>query len=143
MWKIGAVNESENHSVMSDSLWPMNETVHGTLQARILEWIAFLFSRGSSQTRDWTQVSWLQADSLPAETIRKPKNIGVGSPSILWGIFLTQESNQGLLHCSRFFTNWPIREAQLIAYNYYTDTIQEFYSWSKNYSYGTYILLFI
>ena len=32
-------------------------TVHGTLQARILEWVAFPFSRGSSQPRDWTQVS--------------------------------------------------------------------------------------
>ena len=31
--------------------------VHGILQARILEWIAFPFSRGSSQPRDQTQVS--------------------------------------------------------------------------------------
>ena len=31
--------------------------VHGILQARILEWITFPFSRGSSQPRDWTQVS--------------------------------------------------------------------------------------
>ena len=36
---------------------PMDHTVHGILQARILEWIAFPFSRGSSQTRDRTQVS--------------------------------------------------------------------------------------
>ena len=32
-------------------------TVHGILQARILEWITFPFSRGTSQPRDWTQVS--------------------------------------------------------------------------------------
>ena len=31
-------------------------TVHGTLQARILEWVAFAFSRAFSQPRDWTQV---------------------------------------------------------------------------------------
>ena len=36
---------------------PMNYTVHGILQARILEWVAFPFSRGSSQPRDRTQVS--------------------------------------------------------------------------------------
>ena len=36
---------------------PMNYTVHGVLQARILEWAAFPFSRGSSQPRDQTQVS--------------------------------------------------------------------------------------
>ena len=34
---------------------PMDCIVHGILQARILEWVAF--SRGSSQPRDWTQVS--------------------------------------------------------------------------------------
>ena len=36
---------------------PMGYTVHGILQARILEWVAFPFSRGSSQPRDKTQVS--------------------------------------------------------------------------------------
>ena len=35
----------------------MDYTVHGILRARILEWVAFPFSRGSSQPRDWTQVS--------------------------------------------------------------------------------------
>ena len=36
---------------------PMDYSFHEILQARILEWVAFLFSRGSSQTRDQTQVS--------------------------------------------------------------------------------------
>ena len=36
---------------------PVNYTLHGILQARILEWVAFPFSRGSSQPRDRTQVS--------------------------------------------------------------------------------------
>ena len=36
---------------------PMNCIVHGILQARILEWVAFPFSRGCSQPRDRTQVS--------------------------------------------------------------------------------------
>jgi len=36
---------------------PMDYTGHGILQARILEWIAVSFSRGSSQPRDRTQVS--------------------------------------------------------------------------------------
>ena len=34
-------------------------TVHGILQARILEWVAFPFARGSSQPRDQTQVSYI------------------------------------------------------------------------------------
>ena len=41
----------------------------------------------------------LQADSLPSEPPGKPKNTEVGSPSFLQEIFLTQESNQGVLHC--------------------------------------------
>ena len=36
---------------------PMDYTVHEILQARILEWVAFPFSRGSSQPGDRTQVS--------------------------------------------------------------------------------------
>ena len=40
-----------------------------------------------------------QADSLPAEPPGKPKNTGVASLSLLQGIFPTQESNWGLLHC--------------------------------------------
>ena len=35
---------------------PMNYIVHGILQARIPEWVAFPFSRGSSQPWDQTQV---------------------------------------------------------------------------------------
>ena len=40
----------------------------------------------------------LQTDSLLTETPGKPKNTGVGSLSLFQGIFLTQESNWGLLH---------------------------------------------
>ena len=36
---------------------PPGSSVHGIFQARILEWAAISFSRGSSQPRDWTQVS--------------------------------------------------------------------------------------
>ena len=36
---------------------PMDYTVHGILQVRTLEWVAFPFSRASSQPRDQTQVS--------------------------------------------------------------------------------------
>ena len=47
---------------------PMDYTIHGILQARILEWVPF-------------------------------PNTGVGSLSLLQGIFPTQGSNPGLLHC--------------------------------------------
>ena len=36
---------------------PPGSSVRGILQARIMEWVAISFSRGSSQLRDWTWVS--------------------------------------------------------------------------------------
>ena len=45
----------------------------------------------------------LQADSLPAYPQGKPKNTGVDSLFLLQWIFLTQESNWGLLHCRQIF----------------------------------------
>ena len=42
---------------------PKGYTVHGILQARILEWLAVPFSRRSPQPRDWTQVSHIAVDS--------------------------------------------------------------------------------
>ena len=78
---------------------PTGYTVHGILQARILERVVFSFSRGSSQLRDWTQAPALRADSLPAEPPGKSKNTGVGSLSLLQRIFLIQESIWGLPHC--------------------------------------------
>ena len=50
-------------SVTSDSVWPYwleptSSSVHGILQARILEWIAISFSRGSSQSKDSWRRTW-------------------------------------------------------------------------------------
>ena len=55
--KVGADSETESGSVCLTLCDPMDYTVHGILQVRILEWVAFLFSRASSQSRDRTQVS--------------------------------------------------------------------------------------
>ena len=51
-------------SVVSDSLWPCRcsppgSSVHGILQARILEWVTMPSSKGSSRPRDWTHVSYV------------------------------------------------------------------------------------
>ena len=60
MVPVGGVSPS----VVSDSLRPMNcslpgSSVHGILQARILEWVAIPFCRGSFQSRDWTHISFI------------------------------------------------------------------------------------
>ena len=56
------LKERVSHSVMSNSFWSMDcslpgPSVHGILQARILECIAIPFCRGSSRPRDWIWVS--------------------------------------------------------------------------------------
>jgi len=79
----------------------MDYTVHGILQARTLEWVAFPFSRGLPNPGIKPRSPALQADSLPADQPGKPKNIEVGSLSLLQLNFQTQELNQGLLHCRR------------------------------------------
>ena len=70
-------SESVSWSVMSNSLWPSGQyiplgtSVHGILQARILEWVAMPFSKVSSQPRDQTWVSHIACRFF---TIRTKKN---------------------------------------------------------------------
>ena len=93
---------------------PMGYTLHGILQARIPEWIAVPFSRGSSQPRSPT----LQADSLLAESQGKPRNTEMGSLSLLQQIFLTQESNRGLLHCIQILNQLSYQGSTKTKVNY-------------------------
>ena len=51
---------------------PPDTCVHGILQARILEWVAVYFSRGSSQPRDRTHVSCTAGRYFTAEPPGKP-----------------------------------------------------------------------
>ena len=59
MFLLSAIKryESESCSVISNSCNPMDYTVPRILQARILEWVAIPFCRGSSQPGDQTHVS--------------------------------------------------------------------------------------
>ena len=66
---------------------PINYTVHGILQARILEWVPFPFPRDLPNPGITPISPALQADSLPAEPQEKPKNTGVGSLSLLQQLF--------------------------------------------------------
>ena len=62
-WKQVKVKESQSESeFVSDSLWPMDcsltrSSVYGIFQARVQEWVAISFSRGSSQPMDQTWFS--------------------------------------------------------------------------------------
>ena len=114
---------------------PMDYTrVHGILQARILEWVDFPFSRKSSQPRDQTQLSciagrfftiWdtrealtqpVMSDSLWPLGLYSPwnslgQNTGVGSLSLLPGTFQPRDWTQVSRVAGGFFTSLATREA--------------------------------
>ena len=77
----------------------MDCTVQGILQAGILELVAFPSPGVLPHPGIKPMSPQLWADSLPAESPGKSNSSGVGSLSLLQGIFLTQELNRDLLHC--------------------------------------------
>ena len=78
----------KNSTAVSTSLWskwkslscvrlsetPWTYTAHEILQARIVGWVAFLFSRGSSQPRNWTQVSCIAGEFFTTWATREAQN---------------------------------------------------------------------
>ena len=97
---------------------PMDYTVHGILQAITPEWVAFPFSRDLPNAGIKPRSPILQADSLPAEPPGKPKNIGVGSLTLLQQIFLTQGLNQGLLRCRQILYQLSYHGSPSFSYKY-------------------------
>ena len=76
---------------------PPGSSVLGILQARILEWAVMPSSRDLPNPGTEPRSPALPADSLPTELQGKPMNTGMGSLSLLQGIFPTQD----LLYCRR------------------------------------------
>ena len=66
---------------------PMDSIAHGILQARILEWVAFSFSRGSPQPRNQTQVSRIAGGLFTSWATREAQEYWSGYGIISW-IFL-------------------------------------------------------
>ena len=102
---------------------PMNWSLpggsaHGFLQARILEWLAMPSSRGSSNPVIEPRFPSLQVDSVPSEPQGESRNTGVGSLFLLQGNFLTQESNQGLLHCRQILHQLSYQGSPIYPYMY-------------------------
>ena len=87
---------------------PIGCTVHGILQATILEWVAFTFSRKSSQPRVWTHVSCITGGFFTSWATREAQEVTYPFSS-----GSSQPRNRTCVSCiaSKFFTNWAIREA--------------------------------
>ena len=65
-------SESESHSVVSNFCDPIDYTVHGNLQDRILEWVAIPFSRDLPNPGIKPGLPQLKTDSLPSKPQRSP-----------------------------------------------------------------------
>ena len=107
VWKKVKVKVTQSCPNLCDPV----DLVHGILQARILEWVAFSFSRESFQPRDSTQVSHFADGFFTSWATRQVQEYWRGSLSLLQWIFQTQESNQISCIAGGFFTNWAMREA--------------------------------
>ena len=84
-WIQGWASEvkwSESRSVVSNSLWPHGpHGLHGILQARIPEWVAFSFSRVSSQPRVRTQVSCIADRFFTSWATREAQEMSINAPN--------------------------------------------------------------
>ena len=111
-----------SRSVVSNSLWR-----RGLYPARLL------CPRGFPRQEYWSELPCpppgdllnsgieprsptLQADSLLSEPLGKPKNTGVGSCSLLWGICQPRDRTQVSCIIGGFFTSWATREAHTCGY---------------------------
>ena len=93
---------------------PMDYTVHRILQARMLEWVAFPFSRGSSQCRDWTEVSCIAGGFFINWAIREAHYLVYKWPCFRWqamsacwvpGVFFFFFSRSLLIEASPSYDN--------------------------------------
>ena len=104
-WKCESKRVS--HSVVSNSLWacglsPPDSSVHGISQARILEWVAVPFTRGSSRPKEWNSgllhcrqilycLSHQESPGCPPEDLPDPgiKRMSLVSPALSGRFFTT------------------------------------------------------
>ena len=82
----------------------MDYTIPGIFQARILEWVAFPFSRGSFQPRDWTQVSCTAGGFFSSWATREAHRVGL-SP------FYNLRGTWSIKHCQ----NHKNRDSQTLS----------------------------
>ena len=95
----------------------MNIRVHVYFQIMVLSVFIPIPKKGNAEEcSKWSESHSIMSNSLQPHGLYSPwnslgQNTGVGSLSLLHGIFPTQESNWGLPQCRQIFTSWATREA--------------------------------
>ena len=92
---------------------PVDYTIHGILQARILEWATFPCSRGSSRPRDQTQVSRIAGGLFTSWATREAQEYWSAWPIPSPGDLPNPGIKPGFLHCRQILyqpllDNWKI-----------------------------------
>ena len=102
---------------------PPGSSVHGILQARILEWVAISFSRGSSRPRDQTQVSCIAGSSFNLWATRETHTAFTYSFSYLEPVCCSMSSSN---HC--FLTCIQISQeaGQMVWYSHLFQNFPQF-----------------
>ena len=101
-WKyslIQRISDTVKVKVASHSLLPHRQCSPWNSPGQDTGVGSLFLPQGTSQTRDRTEVSHIKRGFFTRWASGKPKNTGVGSLFLLQWIFLTQESNLGLLNC--------------------------------------------
>ena len=75
LWNRSEVKVTRSCLTLFDS---MDRTVQGIFQARIVEWVAIPLSRGSSQSKDWTQVSHIASRFFTSQARREAQDYWSG-----------------------------------------------------------------
>ena len=108
------VKWSDSHSALFDSLWPVDcsppgSSVCGIFQARILEWVAMPFPRGSSQSKDQTWISCIEGGFFTVWATREDNILTV----IIWFYYS---------YCSKikidFKTDWKLLPRNSVIRNF-------------------------
>ena len=93
-------------------------SVHGIFQARVLEWVAISFSRGSSWPRDWTQVFCLTVRLFTIWATREVPFFGNKSYEITWVFKLYMQRLIKICHIC-IYKCVHVCAAKLIYFNFY------------------------
>ena len=105
---------------------PPGSSVHGIFQARILEWIAISFSRGSSRPRDRTQVSCIAGRFLTNWAMREAHR-----RAYVW--FKKQNKNKQVLnHVQLFATLWTVACQSPLSMGFFQGRILEWVAISSS-----------
>ena len=107
---------------------PVDYTVHGILQARILEWVAFPFSRGSSQPRDQTQVSSIAGGFFTSWATRK---LSSETRDLIWAVKALSPNHWAAREFHLFLKcNWPTTLCYFLLHNI---VVWYFYTFQNDY----------